>query len=163
MKNILYMITGFVCWTLCVPATSAQPTPGNPPGPGEQLQRIERRLNELADRQEQILRRLNLPPEQQAAAPTPGSEAPRPAPAPEPFQQTVVRIHRLGEVARWALCGFVACNVLVASWIFTDIRKRGEGPGIFVALALLAGIPAAIIYALVRIGDKVAIAAKPAA
>jgi len=41
-----------------------------------------------------------------------------------------------------------------AIWIFTDIRKRGEGHGIFVALALLAGIPTAIIYALVRIGDK---------
>ena len=42
----------------------------------------------------------------------------------------------------------------LAIWIFTDIRKRGEGSGIFVAIALVAGIPAAIIYALVRIGDK---------
>jgi hypothetical protein len=45
-------------------------------------------------------------------------------------------------------------NVLVAIWIYNDIRKRGEGPGIFIALALLAGVPAAIIYALVRIGDR---------
>ena len=48
----------------------------------------------------------------------------------------------------------VVFNILLAVWIFTDIRKRGEGSGIFIALALLAGIPAAIIYALVRIGDK---------
>jgi apolipoprotein N-acyltransferase len=54
------------------------------------------------------------------------------------------------------LC-FLVCfifNILIAVWIFTDIRKRGEGSGIFIALALLAGVPAAIIYALVRIGDK---------
>ena len=44
--------------------------------------------------------------------------------------------------------------ILLAIWICTDIRKRGEGSGIFIALALLAGVPAAIIYTLVRIGDK---------
>jgi apolipoprotein N-acyltransferase len=54
------------------------------------------------------------------------------------------------------LC-FLVCfifNILVAVWIFTDMRKRGEGSGIFIAMALLAGAPAAIIYSLVRIGDK---------
>ena len=50
----------------------------------------------------------------------------------------------------------VACafNILVAVWIHADIRKRGEGSGIFIALALLAGIPTPIIYSLVRIGDR---------
>jgi hypothetical protein len=48
----------------------------------------------------------------------------------------------------------------LAIWIFTDIRKRGEGPAIFIAVALIAGIPSAIIYSLVRIGDKAALAAK---
>ena len=51
------------------------------------------------------------------------------------------------------LIGFI-CNILLAVWIFTDIRKRGEGSGIFIALALVAGIPAALIYSLARIGDK---------
>jgi hypothetical protein len=50
--------------------------------------------------------------------------------------------------------GGIICNILMAIWIYTDSRKRGEGSGIFVALALVAGIPAAIIYSLVRIGDK---------
>ncbi|HUK81151.1 MAG TPA: hypothetical protein VLZ12_00815 [Verrucomicrobiae bacterium] len=45
-------------------------------------------------------------------------------------------------------------HVLLAVWVFMDIRKRGEGHGIFIALALLGGIPAAILYALVRLGDK---------
>lgn len=50
----------------------------------------------------------------------------------------------------WTL---LAIHILLASWVFMDIRKRGEGHGIFVALALLAGIPATILYALVRLGD----------
>ena len=45
-------------------------------------------------------------------------------------------------------------HVLLAGWVYTDIRKRGEGHGIFIVLALLGGIPAAMLYALVRIGDK---------
>jgi preprotein translocase subunit SecY len=44
--------------------------------------------------------------------------------------------------------------VLLVVWIDTAIRKRGEGSGIFIALALVAGVPAAIIYSLVRIADK---------
>jgi len=48
----------------------------------------------------------------------------------------------------------VICNILLAVWIYTDIRKRGEGSGIFVAMALFAGIPAALIYSLTRIGDR---------
>jgi len=51
--------------------------------------------------------------------------------------------------------GCILCNLLLAVWIFMDIRKRGEGSGIFVVLALVAGIPAAIIYSLVRIGDRI--------
>ena len=58
-------------------------------------------------------------------------------------------------------CCFLTCllvwvaivHVLLASWVFTDNRKRGADNGIFVVLALLAGLPATILYALVRIGD----------
>jgi len=57
-------------------------------------------------------------------------------------------------IFRTILVVWVVCNVLLASWIFTDIRRLGQGHGIFIALALLAGFPAAILYAGVRIGDK---------
>jgi ABC-type maltose transport system permease subunit len=61
---------------------------------------------------------------------------------------------KIGDLIEFCLfVGFII-NILVAVWIFTDIRKRGEGSGIFVALALLAGIPPAIIYAIVCIRDK---------
>ena len=46
-------------------------------------------------------------------------------------------------------------HILLATWVFTDIRKRGEGSGLFIVLALLAGIPGTILYALVRLGDRV--------
>ena len=63
---------------------------------------------------------------------------------------------------RLIILACIVCNVLLAVWIYSDIRKRGEGSGIFIALALVAGIPAAIIYSLVRIADKVPTAGKQA-
>ena len=48
----------------------------------------------------------------------------------------------------------VVIHVMLAVWVYTDIKKRGEGPGVFIILALLGGIPATILYALVRIGDR---------
>jgi hypothetical protein len=45
-------------------------------------------------------------------------------------------------------------HVLLAIWVFTDIRKRGEGSGIFIVLALLIGVPGTALYLLARIGDR---------
>jgi hypothetical protein len=50
----------------------------------------------------------------------------------------------------------VVLNILLAIWVYGDVQKRGvPGRGIFIVLVLLAGIPMSILYALVRIGDKV--------
>ena len=57
------------------------------------------------------------------------------------------------KVAKMSLLVMFACHILLAVWIFLDIRKRGEGHGIFIALALLAGFCGAILYALVRLAD----------
>ena len=57
------------------------------------------------------------------------------------------------KLARMSLLVILACHILLAAWIFLDIRKRGDGHGIFIALALLAGFCAAILYALVRLAD----------
>jgi hypothetical protein len=57
-------------------------------------------------------------------------------------------------IIRMFVVVWLVCNVLLAAWIYTDIRKLGQGHGIFIALALLAGFPAAILYAVVKIGDK---------
>jgi len=46
-------------------------------------------------------------------------------------------------------------HIALAIWVYGDVQKRGvAGRGIFIVLALLAGIPATILYALVRIGDR---------
>jgi hypothetical protein len=61
------------------------------------------------------------------------------------------RTVRLAKCALWTL---VLCHVLLAGWVFFDNRKRAGNHGMFALLALLAGFPAAVVYALVRIGDK---------
>jgi hypothetical protein len=133
----------------------------------------------MAQRQEQLLRQLGGQQERQAPVGAVGRENMRPvkpfrgradigqpmppagapglagAPAPAGPPPAAAKLGKdIAELVK--LCFLVAFifNILIAIWIFTDIRKRGEGSGIFIALALLAGIPAAIIYAIVRIGDK---------
>ena len=149
-------------------------------GPAERLDRLERRINELAQHQEQLARRLGAAMEGEKPMGSPWRESLRqPGPLPDregvreplrPLGREKIRnrmlvegpaapvaakaLHDIGGLVELCILGMVAFNILLAIWIFTDIRKRGEGSGIFIALALVAGIPAAIIYALVRIGDK---------
>ena len=57
------------------------------------------------------------------------------------------------------LCGMflVLClvmHVLLAGWVYQDLRQRQTGSGIWIVLVLLAGFLAALVYAVVRIGDK---------
>ena len=44
-------------------------------------------------------------------------------------------------------------HILVAVWVFQDIRKRGTGSGIWIVIALLAGLLGVLVYAVVRLGD----------
>ncbi|MBU6400514.1 MAG: hypothetical protein KGS61_09365 [Verrucomicrobia bacterium] len=151
----------------------ARPTPlpaqdENRGGPLDRLDRLERRVNELAERQEHLLQQLGprldrrnpLPPPGpeglRPPMPGPGPEALRgPMPGPEPRVAMAAKVlDGIGGLVRLCLLVCVIANILLAVWIYGDIRKRGEGPGIFIALALLAGVPAAIIYAIVRIGDR---------
>jgi hypothetical protein len=83
--------------------------------------------------------------------PMPGRECsvPQTCPLMPRAQRCPYACRILTGVALW----LAVIHVLLASWVFTDIRKRSEGHGIFVVLALLAGIPGTILYALVRIGD----------
>jgi hypothetical protein len=120
-------------------------------GPDERLQRMEQRIKELAERQEQLMRRFGGPQERQSPMPQPGMM---------PQASSERALPGVGDMLRLVLLACIVCNTLLAIWIYTDIRKRGEGSGIFIALALVAGIPAAIIYSLVRIADKISVAGK---
>jgi hypothetical protein len=145
----------------------------------EMVQRQEQQMREIAQRQEQLVQRLDAQRQGPAPMAGPGRPDSRPpggmpdgagmgqpmpptgalafagVPPPAGPSAGLAQLHR--DIARivkaCALVAFVF-NILVAVWIYTDIRKRGEGSGIFIALALLAGVPAAIIYLLVRIVDK---------
>jgi hypothetical protein len=159
------------------PVVAAEPDQA---GPGDRLERLERRVNEMAQHQEQLMRRLGTQQQERRAPmagtgrenmrparpmrdragmgqPMPPVGAPGlaglPAPAGPPPHNGNVHKDIAGLIKFCCLVAFIF-NILIAIWIFTDIRKRGEGSGIFIALALLAGVPAAIIYAIVRIGDK---------
>ena len=148
-------------------------------GPADRLERLERRVNEMAQRQEQLMHRLGAQQEREAPMAAPGRDNFRPpmalpgrpgmgqplppdgapalagVPAPAgPPACPAKCCRKLGGLVALCLLVALAFNILVAVWISSDIRKRGEGSGIFIALAVLAGVPAAIIYALVRIGDK---------
>jgi hypothetical protein len=159
-----------------IPVAAAETDQG---GPGDHLQRLEQRVNELAQQQEHLMRQLAAQQEHQAAMAGGGPEPMRPmgplrdrarmdhpmppegAPAlagipgssggPSPAARLADEIAGMFKLC--LLVGFVF-NILVAVWIHTDIRKRGEGSGIFIALAVLAGVPTAIIYSLVRIAEK---------
>ena len=104
------------------------------------------------------MHRLNASPERPPLAGMPGRDGLRdnsPVPGGEiPMSPTAKILKDIAGMLH--LCLFIGLifNILLAIWIFSDIRKRGEGSGIFVALALLAGAPAAIIYSLVRLGDR---------
>ena len=120
----------------------------------EHQERQARPAESVRDRNRQ---RTALPGPNGMGQPTPLPGAPMPPVAPAPGQPHSAAAKACKDIAGViGLClmiGFVF-NILLAIWIFTDIRRRGEGSGIFIALALLAGIPAAIIYTLVRIGDR---------
>ncbi|MBA7691756.1 hypothetical protein ES703_100309 [subsurface metagenome] len=45
-------------------------------------------------------------------------------------------------------------HILVAVWVYQDIRRRGCGSGIWIVIALLTGLLGTLIYAVVRLGDS---------
>jgi hypothetical protein len=176
MKRILWrlnLMAAIAAVTLSGRATAVSAAEEERGGPADRIERLERRVNEMAQRQEELMRRLAAQPERPAMAPGLGGEgrgampmpgvgnmpqpplpAVSPTPSVPPLPTAPNPMKKIGDLIGFCLfVGFII-NILVAVWIFTDIRKRGEGSGIFVALALLAGIPTAIIYAIVCIRDK---------
>lgn len=51
-----------------------------------------------------------------------------------------------------AFCGII--HILLAVWVYQDIRKRNSGSGIWIVLALLTGVVGTLLYLLARIGDN---------
>jgi hypothetical protein len=47
----------------------------------------------------------------------------------------------------------VIVHILVAIWVYMDIRQLNRGSGIWIVIALLTGLLGGLVYAIVRIGD----------
>ena len=133
-------------------ALSAAPTQE----PRDRDQELQGRL----DRLEMQVRRLV-----ERAGPGQDLRSPPPRPpelgrsAEEPSETRVLWPGHRAKAALWctwrmAFVVMAVCHLLLAVWVFQDIRKRGEGSGLFIVLVLLAGFCGAILYALVRIGER---------
>ena len=175
----LYLVAAFtgVAWFGSANTTFAQEKDS---ATADRLERLERRVNEMAERHKQMMNRMEgeMKRDQQreerpgmkfrqekrefrAPLARPDGDGLRPQlpvpprrPEAAPHHSEAKHKDGLHDLVRLFLFVAFICNILLAIWIFTDIRKRGEGSGIFIALALVAGIPAALIYALTRIADK---------
>ena len=174
--SLMAMCAALTMFGRVTPVFAAEDDPG---GPGDRLDRLERRVNEMAQHQQQQMQRLGAAQDRQGPMGGPGRDNFRPPmdgpgrpgmgqPMPPMGGPPAMGVPEAGAPSMHPehggkplhdLVGLiflvaVVFNILAAVWIYTDIRKRGEGPAIFIAMALIAGVPAAIIYALVRIGDK---------
>lgn len=45
-------------------------------------------------------------------------------------------------------------HILLAIWVYQDIRKRNAGSGLWIVITLLTGLLGALVYAVARLGDK---------
>lgn len=44
-------------------------------------------------------------------------------------------------------------HILVAVWVYMDIRQLNRGSGLWIVIALLTGLLGTLVYAIVRLGD----------
>jgi Flp pilus assembly protein TadB len=65
-----------------------------------------------------------------------------------------------GAAVLLVLCGII--HILVAVWIYQDLRQRDAGSGLWIVLGLLGGLLATLVYAVVRLGDTNESKKKPA-
>jgi len=63
--------------------------------------------------------------------------------------------HRLkGRAACGIFLGLtLALHILLAIWVYQDIRKRNAGSGLWIVIALMSGFFGVLLYAIVRLGD----------
>lgn len=48
----------------------------------------------------------------------------------------------------------IIANLLMAVWVYQDIRKRNQGSGIWIVLSLIAGFFGTLLYLVARLGDN---------
>ncbi len=160
MKKYLLITTLMIIFA---PAAALAQPPAEPPKPTPQ--NLERELD-LRQRQLEIERQeaeldfqrkmQDIELDERAAklqrpkAPKPSQ--PCPPPCVRPFRRPCPRCCGCPVLLLVAALCFVV-NILLAVWVFQDIRKRGRGSGIWVIIALLTGLCGTLVYAIVRLRD----------
>ena len=61
--------------------------------------------------------------------------------------------HKMKHCLGFMMICFIV-HILLTIWVYQDIRKRNAGSGVWIVITLLTGFFGALLYALVRIGDK---------
>jgi hypothetical protein len=147
------LVAALAVFALIATPAHAQQAQQSNDSSSERIQRLERRVNELSERQQQTMRQGGV--QQQPGQPPQMGAQGHPMPPPNMAPPQDAKRHKAVKdfIGLIMFCCLIF-NILIAIWIFSDIRKRGTGSGIFIVLAFIAGIPTAIIYALVRIGDN---------
>ena len=56
-----------------------------------------------------------------------------------------------GKFVFWLVC--LVVHILVAVWIYGDLRQRNVSGGVWIVIGLLTGLLGALVYAIVRLGD----------
>ena len=148
----------FTCLCLAVQLAHAAPPPwadreerenqqpGREPGPAIELRKAE--LN-LAERQQQLdmqreMGRLEIQKKRMEIERMAGQ------------QRDGHPSHCRKGGAHVVLACVLLAHLLLAGWIYTDIRKRNAGSGVWIILALLTGFLGSLLYVLVRLGDNLA-------
>lgn len=74
-------------------------------------------------------------------------------PSQMPQQPLWEHLRRLHGIIRGMLAVAVLVHLLLAIWVYQDIRKRNAGSGIWIVLAMLTGPVGTLLYLLDRIGE----------
>ena len=144
MKHILGVLVLLIGLLFLEPTLASAQEFGDPEPPGPEL--IERKIH---------LRRMELELQKQQAE----LEHERALMALELDRQRAELEHwqhKHGKIKDKLMPLFLIClivHILVAIWVFQDIRIRNAGSGIWIVVALLAGLPGVLVYAVVRLGD----------
>ena len=139
MKRLALLVT-----VVLICSSAAIAAEGDPPQPPQQkiqqqMQRIRHAQNELEQQRQQLDQHRQELEHQR-----------------EQMQRHGQWPHRKDEPKPMCVLLMVMCvvvHILVAVWVFQDIRTRGTGSGIWIVIALIAGLLGALVYAVVRLGD----------
>lgn len=119
-----------------------RPNPDSPEFPvmmerfGNALREQQERMNRIEEQQHRLMETMQS----------------KPAPNPQ-FARGARPYHHHKGLLCLMLLGCAVVHVLVAVWVFQDIRARGAGSGLWIVIALLSGLVGALVYAVVRLGE----------